>query len=194
MVSAGALHAREKTLVRQLLLTAMGLVVAIGLVGALIVRQQRYAAALNERLRNAEKLQSMERQLVRAEKLATTGVLAAGIAHEVGTPLGIIRARAELLMDQLAHADGQRALARSSGRSTGSRRPSGRSSTSRGRSRWSCSASTSPRGCGRRWTCWSTASASRVEGELEIDPTAVGDRRRSRPVSAGHDQRPHERV
>jgi signal transduction histidine kinase len=109
-VSAGALHAREKTLVRQLLLTAMGLVVAIGLVGALIVRQQRYAAALNERLRNAEKLQSMERQLIRAEKLATTGVLAAGIAHEVGTPLGIIRARAELLMDQLAGTDGQRAL------------------------------------------------------------------------------------
>ena len=109
-VSAGALHAREKTLVRQLLLTAMGLVVAIGLVGALIVRQQRYAAALNERLRNAEKLQAMERQLIRAEKLATTGVLAAGIAHEVGTPLGIIRARAELLMDQLAHTDGQRAL------------------------------------------------------------------------------------
>jgi signal transduction histidine kinase len=110
VVSAGALHAREKTLVRQLLLTAMGLVVAIGLVGALIVRQQRYAAALNERLRNAETLQSMERQLIRAEKLATTGVLAAGIAHEVGTPLGIIRARAELLMDQLSDSDGQRAL------------------------------------------------------------------------------------
>jgi signal transduction histidine kinase len=110
VVSAGALHAREKSLVRQLLATAMGLVVAIGLVGALIVRQQRYSAALNERLRNAEKLQSMERQLIRAEKLATTGVLAAGIAHEVGTPLGIIRARAELLMDQVARPEGQRAL------------------------------------------------------------------------------------
>jgi signal transduction histidine kinase len=110
VVSAGALHAREQSLVRQLLATAMGLVVAIGLVGALIVRQQRYAAALNERLRNAEKLQSMERQLIRAEKLATTGVLAAGIAHEVGTPLGIIRARAELLMDQVARPEGQRSL------------------------------------------------------------------------------------
>jgi signal transduction histidine kinase len=93
-----------------LLLTGIGLLSAIGLVGALIVRQQRYAATLRERLRNAEKLQSLERQLIRAEKLATTGVLAAGIAHEVGTPLGIIRARAELLMDELARSSSKRAL------------------------------------------------------------------------------------
>lgn len=110
VVSAGALHKREQTLARQLLLTAMGLLTAIGLVGALIVRQQRYSAALTERLRNAEALQSLEKQLIRAEKLATTGVLAAGIAHEVGTPLGIIRARAELLMDQLAASGERRAL------------------------------------------------------------------------------------
>ena len=110
VASAGALHAREQTLARQLLVTAIGLLTAIGLVGTLIVRQQRYSAALAERLRNAEALQSLERQLIRAEKLATTGVLAAGIAHEVGTPLGIIRARAELLMDQLGRSDGRRAL------------------------------------------------------------------------------------
>ncbi len=110
LASAAALHAREQTLARQLLLTAMGLVMAIGLVGALIVRQQRYSAALAERLRNAEALQQLEKQLIRAEKLATTGVLAAGIAHEVGTPLGIIRARAELLMDQLDRPTEHRAL------------------------------------------------------------------------------------
>jgi signal transduction histidine kinase len=110
VASAGALHAREQALARQLLLTAIGLLAAIGLVGALIVRQQRYAATLRERLRGAEKLQSLELQLVRAEKLATTGVLAAGIAHEVGTPLGIIRARAELLMDELERSSSKRAL------------------------------------------------------------------------------------
>ncbi len=110
VTSAGMLQAREKTLVRQLLLTGMGLIVAIGLVGALIVRQQRFAAALAERLRTAETLRSLELQLIRAEKLATTGVLAAGIAHEVGTPLGIIRARAELLMDELRLPDTKRAL------------------------------------------------------------------------------------
>ncbi len=101
---------RERALEKQLVLTAVGLLVAIGLVGSLIVRHQRYSAALSERLRSAEALQSLERQLISAEKLATTGVLAAGIAHEVGTPLGIIRARAELLMDETANADGRRAL------------------------------------------------------------------------------------
>jgi len=45
-------------------------------------------------------LRSLEKQLVRAEKLATVGVLTAGIAHEVGTPLGIIRGRAEILLER----------------------------------------------------------------------------------------------
>ncbi|HVZ89734.1 MAG TPA: ATP-binding protein [Polyangia bacterium] len=108
--SARLLESRDRALVKQVFLTAAGLLVAIGLVGTLIVRQQRYSAALAERLRSAETLRSLERQLISAEKLATTGVLAAGIAHEVGTPLGIIRARAELLMDDIAQPDSRRAL------------------------------------------------------------------------------------
>ena len=43
-------------------------------------------------------LKRLERTLVRAEKLATIGTLSAGIAHEVGTPLGIISGRAEQLL------------------------------------------------------------------------------------------------
>jgi signal transduction histidine kinase len=43
-------------------------------------------------------LKSLEKQLVRAEKLITVGVLTAGLAHEIGTPLGIIRGRAEVLL------------------------------------------------------------------------------------------------
>ncbi|HLK91111.1 MAG TPA: ATP-binding protein [Polyangia bacterium] len=108
--SARNLDSRQRGLVKQVILTAAGLLVAIGLVGTLIVRQQRYSAALAERLRSAEALRSLERQLISAEKLATTGVLAAGIAHEVGTPLGIIRARAELLLGDTQGAQGRRAL------------------------------------------------------------------------------------
>lgn len=44
---------------------------------------------------------SLASQLLRTEKLATVGVLAAGIAHEIGTPLGIVRGRAEYLLGKL---------------------------------------------------------------------------------------------
>lgn len=46
-------------------------------------------------------LRSLESQLLRAEKLATVGILAAGIAHEIGTPLGVVRGRAEYLLGKL---------------------------------------------------------------------------------------------
>ncbi|HSP81204.1 MAG TPA: ATP-binding protein, partial [Myxococcaceae bacterium] len=44
---------------------------------------------------------ALESQLLRAEKLATVGILAAGIAHELGTPLGVIRGRAEYVLGKL---------------------------------------------------------------------------------------------
>jgi signal transduction histidine kinase len=39
----------------------------------------------------------LERDLQRADRLATLGALAAGLAHEIGTPMGVIRVRAEAL-------------------------------------------------------------------------------------------------
>jgi signal transduction histidine kinase len=108
--SARNMDARQRAAVRQVVLTATSLLIAIGVLGTLAARQQRYSAALAERLRSAEAVRSLERQLISAEKLATTGVLAAGIAHEVGTPLGIIRARAELLLDDLDRVESRRAL------------------------------------------------------------------------------------
>ncbi len=41
----------------------------------------------------------LERDLQRADRLATIGTLAAGLAHEIGTPLGVIRVRAESLQN-----------------------------------------------------------------------------------------------
>lgn len=43
----------------------------------------------------------LQDQLLHVEKLATVGVLAAGIAHEIGTPLGVIRGRAEYVAAKL---------------------------------------------------------------------------------------------
>lgn len=41
----------------------------------------------------------LERRLQRADRLATIGTLASGLAHEIGTPMGIVRTRAELLLE-----------------------------------------------------------------------------------------------
>ncbi|MBI5068287.1 MAG: PAS domain S-box protein [Deltaproteobacteria bacterium] len=53
--------------------------------------------------------QRLDRQLVRSEKLAVVGSLAAGLAHEIGTPLNVISATAEYLMPE-AGREGQERL------------------------------------------------------------------------------------
>jgi signal transduction histidine kinase len=45
-------------------------------------------------------VRELERQLIRVEKLVTVGVLSAGIAHEIGTPLMIVRGRAEHVLER----------------------------------------------------------------------------------------------
>ncbi|PTL84944.1 nitrogen regulation protein NR(II) [Vitiosangium sp. GDMCC 1.1324] len=52
---------------------------------------------------------ALESQLLRAEKLATVGILAAGIAHEIGTPLGVVRGRAEYVLGKLGAQHAQAA-------------------------------------------------------------------------------------
>lgn len=44
---------------------------------------------------------SLETQLVQAEKLSSIGLLAAGVAHEVNTPLAVITSQAQMLMKQI---------------------------------------------------------------------------------------------
>jgi len=77
---------------------------AILAVGLLILRQHAHAAGLRARLQAAEEVARLQRQLVRAEKLVTVGVLSAGIAHEIGTPLAVVRGRAELLLERVTDA------------------------------------------------------------------------------------------
>ncbi|HEY8927255.1 MAG TPA: ATP-binding protein [Polyangia bacterium] len=51
-------------------------------------------------------LRALENHLVRAEKLITVGVLSAGIAHEIGSPLAVIRGRAEQTLRSLSEDRG----------------------------------------------------------------------------------------
>ncbi len=47
----------------------------------------------------------LEDQLVQAEKLSSIGMLAAGVAHEVNTPLAVITSQLQMLMKQLPSGD-----------------------------------------------------------------------------------------
>jgi len=76
--------------------------------GRLDQQLNRARAALEERHRRELEL---ERELQRADRLATIGALAAGLAHEIGTPMGVIRVRAEALQqDESISADGKTRL------------------------------------------------------------------------------------
>jgi signal transduction histidine kinase len=70
-------------------------------------------ATLAERLnRMTDRLLDAQSQLVRSEKLASIGRLAAGVAHEVGNPLGAVGTYVEVLRRRGADADVTAGIAR----------------------------------------------------------------------------------
>jgi len=62
-------------------------------------------------LRDISERERIERQLRQAERLAEVGTLAAGMAHEIGTPMNVILGRAEQLMRKTEDEATRRGLA-----------------------------------------------------------------------------------
>ncbi len=87
-VEASARFLSDLAVVRRgLVLTALLSIVLAGGLGAYVYRSTRQIVALHGEIKNRE-------------KLAALGTLTAGLAHEIRNPLGIIRASAELLMEE----------------------------------------------------------------------------------------------
>jgi len=68
-----------------------------GLLSWLLLRREASLMRLHRDLDHLHEMRRKDEQLVRAEKLATAGVLMSGLAHEIGTPLGVISMRLQLL-------------------------------------------------------------------------------------------------
>ena len=100
VVVASAERERDRERLAQWRLV-LSVFVASGLVlifGGLALRNQRKQMLLARELAIAAVQFERDERLVRADKLATMGALATGIAHEVSTPLGVIVGRAEQLL------------------------------------------------------------------------------------------------
>jgi signal transduction histidine kinase len=91
----------------------LGVIVASGLVlafGGLAMRKQRKELELVHQLALTQIRNERDERLVRADKLATMGALATGIAHEVSTPLGVILGRAEQVLTKQTDERTRRAV------------------------------------------------------------------------------------
>ncbi len=73
------------------------------------MRYRKTAERLDESIRNlkrqTQELLEAEEQIKAADRLATLGVLSAGLAHEVRNPLGSIRGAAEIILDRFKPGD-----------------------------------------------------------------------------------------
>lgn len=61
-------------------------------------------------MQNLSRIRAMEKQIKQAEKLATIGGMAAGIAHEFRNPLAAISGAAQMLQDEVARSSSSRKL------------------------------------------------------------------------------------
>src|SRR5262249_27511829 len=86
---------REARAKNRVVLSVAIAALLVCLFGGIALRLQRNEHLLERALLVHEAERASEDRLAHANKLATMGAFATGIAHEIATPLGVIAARAE---------------------------------------------------------------------------------------------------
>jgi signal transduction histidine kinase len=100
-----------RELAQRLLSFALATLLILGSAAAAVARFQRKQLERAEHEQLTATLGKLRDQLMRAEKLSMIGRLASGVAHEIGTPLGVIAIRVDQLLTQLDSEKHKGALA-----------------------------------------------------------------------------------
>jgi len=102
---------RERRATMRLLLSVAVAALIVGAFGGLALREQRRELLLSRSLALAEAARAEDARLQRLQKAATMLTMASGVAHEIGTPLGVIVGRAEQLLPRVEGDErGERAV------------------------------------------------------------------------------------
>lgn len=102
LASAERLRDRQIMEERRLAITVAVVTLVVAAFGFIARRRQRHELELEQRIAISSLEREREAALAKADKMAALAALSTGIAHEVGTPLGVIVGRVEQVMERVA--------------------------------------------------------------------------------------------
>ncbi|HVJ93898.1 MAG TPA: ATP-binding protein, partial [Labilithrix sp.] len=108
--SAARLRDRQIFEERRLALTVAIVTLVVAAFGLLARRRERHELELERRIAVSVLEREREAALAKADKMAALAALSTGIAHEVGTPLGVIVGRVEQVLERIDDERTKRAL------------------------------------------------------------------------------------
>jgi signal transduction histidine kinase len=108
--SAKRLRDRQIMDERRLALTVVVVTLVVAAFGFIARRRQRHELDLQRQIAVSALERDREAALAKADKMASLAALSTGIAHEVGTPLGVIVGRVEQVLERVDDARAKNAL------------------------------------------------------------------------------------